>query len=131
VAKRIAFESNTHNLVDNHQFGSRDYHCAIDAVLCVTHNAEEVIKAGRAGTLVLFDIQGFFDNIVGGRAVRMLEIMGFSRELCAWTASFLTPRHTRLCFNGTTSAPFDVPTGVPQGSPLSPILSATYTSMML
>jgi endonuclease/exonuclease/phosphatase family metal-dependent hydrolase len=131
VAKRIMSDSNAFGLISPHQFGSRDYHCTTDAVLTITHNAESCIKAGKVGTLILFDIQGFFDHINAERAVHTLELMGFSDAICRWTQAFLAPRQMHLNFNGVTSDAFSVDTGTPQGSPLSPILSAVYTSFML
>jgi endonuclease/exonuclease/phosphatase family metal-dependent hydrolase len=131
ITRRILYESNSVGIISPHQFGSRDYHCAVDAVLCVTHNAESVMRSGRAGALILFDIQGFFDNIDGPRTVRFFELMGFSHQTCSWVASFLSPRSVSLRFNGTGSSRFPVSTGTPQGSPLSPVLSAIYTTVML
>jgi hypothetical protein len=131
IAKRIMHESNQLGLISPHQFGSRDYHCTTDAILAVTHNAESCIRSGTVGTLILFDIQGFFDNINPDRAIHMFELMGFSREVCEWIRAFLAPRTAYLRFNNKSSETFLVTTGTPQGSPLSPILSAVYTSLML
>jgi hypothetical protein len=131
VARRIMDDSNHFGLIDQHQLGSRDYHCAVDAALCVVHNIEACRLARRAGALLLFDISGFFDNIHTGRALHLLSLMGFPPEVVQWTSSFLAPRNTRLAFNNSSSSPFPVGSGTPQGSPLSPILSATYTSAMI
>jgi hypothetical protein len=131
IAKRIIHESNQFGLISPHQFGSRDYHCTNDAILTITHNAQSCIKSGTVGTLILFDIQGFFDNINGDHAVRMLEIMGFSEHLCKWARAFLAPRTACLRFNDASSEVFEITNGVPQGSPMSPILSAVFTSLML
>ena len=43
-----------------------------------------------------------------------------------WLCSYLEGRQSRLIFDGQTSEPFDLVTGVPQGSPLSPILFLLY-----
>jgi hypothetical protein len=56
-------ESNHFGLIDQHQLGSRDYHCAVDAGLCVVHNIEACHQARHAVALLLFDISGFFNNI--------------------------------------------------------------------
>jgi hypothetical protein len=81
--------------------------------------------------VLLFDIQGFFDNICIDRAVHILKMFGFPNGLCTWVGSFLHDRHIFLSFNKLSSEMIDLDFGTPQGSPLSPILSALYTAPLL
>ena len=85
---------------------------------------------GVCGTL-LFDIQGFFDNVNHSRLTALIESLGFTPEICRWTSSFLKDRVVRLRFNGYTSEEIDLEMGTPQGSPISPVLSIIYTSPLL
>ena len=85
------------------QFSSRDYHCAVDAVMCLMHHAEAAIATGHTAALILFDIQGFFDNINVDRLISIMTNLGVPPPICAWTRSFLTDRCVRLTFNGFTS----------------------------
>jgi len=50
-----------------------------------------------------------------------LKGLGIPLEILKWLQSYLRDRRAELFFDGET-APFSVPSGVPQGSPLSPIL---------
>src|SRR5579859_2810167 len=52
-------------------------------------------------------------------------------QLVKLVASFLTGRTTQLQFNGTTSHSIDIDAGIPQGSPLSPILFMLYNAELL
>src|SRR5436190_7903710 len=45
--------------------------------------------------------------------------------------SFLTGRTTQLRFNGVTSTDINIEAGIPQGSPLSPILFMLYNAELL
>ena len=131
VASRLLHDLNLYSLLPPNQFGSRDYHCTVDAVMCLMHHAEAAIATGHTAALILFDIQGFFDNINVDRLVSIMTNLGFPSAICAWTLSFLTDRRVRLTFNGFTSEAATISHGTPQGSPLSPILSAIYTLPLL
>jgi len=47
-----------------------------------------------------------------------------------WLRSYLAERSARLCFDGEKSKEIRVPAGVPQGSPLSPILFILYSASL-
>jgi len=131
IAKHILSDSHHHDILPNTQFGSHDYHCTTDAALCLVHNAQAAVWAGFTASVVLFDIQGFFDNINIDRIIHIFHNLGFPLSLCSWLRSFLSNRCIRLSFNGFKSDPIILNHGTPQGSPLSPILSAIYTSPLL
>ena len=131
VTSRILHDNLTHQLIPSSQFGSRDYSCAVNAAMCLTHNISDTLKSRNAGTLILFDIQGFFDNIHPGRLVKVFRDLGFPPSLVLWLESFLHDRSVSYQFNGFRGNPFDVDFSSPQGSPLSPIISAIYTSPLL
>jgi hypothetical protein len=61
----------------------------------------------------------------------ILENSGYPPELVRWSAAFLKDRKVRLSFNNSVSEERGQPIGVPQGSPLSPVFSITYTSSLL
>jgi hypothetical protein len=73
----------------------------------------------------------FFDNVNPLRATAILRNKGFPPSVCAWTLSFLTGRKVAIRMGHYISKPFPILNGTPQGSPLSPILSALYTSSLL
>src|SRR5205814_6024854 len=64
------------------------------------------------------------------RLLHELERKGLPRWLIRWVRSFLTSRSTVLSFDGADSAPFQQECGIPQGSPISPILFILYTSTL-
>ena len=131
LAKRIASDINLYSLLPPNQFGSRDYHSAVDAAMCLVHQAEGALSAGRCAATILFDIQGFFDNLNVDRLAHIFRRLGFPPSYGDWLLSFLTNRTVRLTFNSFVSDAINLSHGTPQGSPLSPILSAIYTSPLL
>ena len=73
----------------------------------------------------------FFDNLHVDRLVHVFSLLGFALSLCDWVRSFLTDRRITLSFNGEPLPEVVLNHGTPQGSPLSPILSAIYILPLL
>jgi hypothetical protein len=131
VAKLIYRDMSRHSLVPTTQFGGRNSSSTLDAGLTLVHDIQSAHHAGLRTGLLLFDIQGFFDNVNHERLVSVFENLGFAPELVNWCRPFLSDRTVRLKFNKRTSDPFDFVVGTPQGSPVSPVLSIIYTSPLL
>jgi Reverse transcriptase (RNA-dependent DNA polymerase)/Endonuclease-reverse transcriptase len=131
VAKLIYRDLTNHDLVATTQFGGRNASSTLDAGLALLHDIQAAHQSGLRTGILLFDIQGFFDNINHDRLTRIFADLGFAPELVSWCKSFLKDRTVRLKFNGRTSDPFDFEVGTPQGSPVSPVLSIIYTSPLL
>jgi len=119
------------DLIPTNQFGGRLVSSTIDAGLCLIHDVQNVHTAGLRTGICLFDVSGFFDNVNCARLVQLIQNLGFAPEIIQWCRSFLEDRKVHLKFNGSLLDPFDMSTGTPQGSPVSPILSIIYTSPLL
>ncbi|KAF8630476.1 hypothetical protein AX17_005408 [Amanita inopinata Kibby_2008] len=132
IAQRLTYEAGHGNLIPTNQFGGRDKSSVIDAGLSLTHNIQAAWKNGLSLSFLAIDIKGYFDNVNHDRLVHMLKLLGFTPEIVAWTKSFLTDcvvciRVDDHTGNHTTLAGV----GIPQGSPISPILSSIYTAFIL
>ena len=131
VTKLIYRDMSKHALVPTTQFGGRNASSALDAGLTVLHDIQMAHHTGLRSGILLFDIQGFFDNINHGCLIKVFTDLGFAPELVSWCSSFLKDRTVKLKFNGKTSKPFDFTVGTPQGSPVLLVLSIIYTSPLL
>jgi len=132
VFPRVRGREPTSNvLLSARQFGSHNYHTAPDAVLSVIHTVQTSIKSRHVTALLLFDIQGFFNNLHVNQLVHVFGLLSFAPSLCNWVRSFLTDRRITLSFNGEPLPEVVLNHGTPQGSPLSPILSAIYILPLL
>jgi len=131
VARLIYRDMDKHSLIPTTQFGGQNASSTLDAGLTLLHDIQSAHQAGLYTGLLLFDIQGFFDNINHKRLVQIMADLGFALEIVNWCCSFLRDRSVRLRFNGRTSDPFKFTVGTPQGSPASPVLSIIYTAHLL
>ena len=131
VAKRILLEANQFHLLPSSQFGSQDFHSIVDAAMCLTHSIQACVKTSHVGALILFNIQGFFNNLHVDCLTQLVISLGFAPSLCRWVRSFLTDRHVTMSINGEPSPELVLNHGTPQGSPLSPLLSTIYLIPLL
>jgi hypothetical protein len=99
VAKLFYSEMDKHAIVPTNQFRGRNTSSTLDAGLALMHDIQSAHQARLHCGLLLFDIQGFFDNINHKRMVQTLANFGFAPELVNWCRSFLQNRMVRLCFN--------------------------------
>ena len=132
IAKRITNDIALYpDILPSNQFGSRPQYSTTDAALALVHRIQATRTSGYHAALILFDISGFFDHIDANRTCDIFEKKGFPPNMVKWVFSFLTDRCASMRLDSTTLAPFERPDGTPQGSPLSPIISAIYTSFLL
>src|SRR6267154_3031630 len=131
VAKILYREITKHALVPTMQFGGQNTSSTMDAGLTLLHDIQAAHKAGLRTGVLLFDIQGFFNNINHERLTQIFTNLGFAPELMKWCRLFLKDCTIHFCFNGKLSDPFDFMMGTPQGSPVSSVLSTIYTSPLL
>ena len=131
MARLIYSEIIRFDLLPTNQFGGRMASSTLDAGLTLTHDIQVAHTAGLRTGLLLFDIQGYFDNINRERLTQLVEDLGFAQEITLWTRAFLSERTVRLKFNNNMSDPFSLEVGTPQGSPISPVLSSLYTHALL
>jgi hypothetical protein len=131
VAKRVNNDIEEHGLLSMSQFGLRPAHCTVDAVATLVHRIQATRATNNTGALLLFDISGFFDNINPERAAHILGNLGFPENVRKWMLSFLQGCTTTLRIGDHSSQAFPINNGTPQGLPLSPILSALYTTSLL
>jgi len=132
IARRLIFEIGKFNLVLTNQFGGRDKSSVIDACLSLTHDIQAAWKNGLVASAMTIDIKGYFNHVNHARLIHTLQLLGFAPQLVSWLRSFLHERTIIMRIGKHLSQPIPVAgVGIPQGSPLSPVLSTIYTFNIL
>lgn len=82
-------------------------------------------------TAAFLDQKGAFDNIHVPKLMRNLQLRGVPARMVDWIASFLNTRYTLIGISGFQDKPRQIRRGLPQGSPLLPILYLFYNADLL
>ncbi|KJZ71458.1 hypothetical protein HIM_09144 [Hirsutella minnesotensis 3608] len=127
-ATRLSYLANTTGLLSPSQLGGRKQRSAIDTALLLLHHIQKEQESNKRAitSTLLLDIKGAFDYVSKEQLLRVLEGLDLPRALISWVGHFLTGRKIQLAFEGQIQPLTDLETGVPQGSPISPILFLLY-----
>ncbi|KAI1005855.1 hypothetical protein K3495_g2360 [Podosphaera aphanis] len=126
LAKRMAHLAITYDVVGNQQFGALPKRSATDLVSYVVHDIEEARSQGWASTFVTLDVQRAFDAVLHNRLVTRMQEQGWPNHILRWTKSFLAHRRVQVRYPGGVTTQRELVCGVPQGSPISPLLFLLY-----
>ena len=78
----------------------------------------------------MLDVSGAYDNVSHERLLHNLKKRRLG-QLVPWVKSFLSNRSTKIRMPEGISGQFSTPTGIPQGSPISPILYLVYNADLI
>ena len=81
--------------------------------------------------MLSLDISGAFDHVSHERLLWILRKKGLLEWMIKFIQAFLTGRTTKIVFDGYESEKIPTPIGIPQGSPLLPILFLFFISKLL
>lgn len=129
-ARRLAHYAVTLGLVPETQFGGVPGRSVEDAGLTFVSDVDTAARSHLATSAMTFDITGYFDRASHPQLLASLHEAKLPTPLVRWVASFLTVRQTAVCGDGKVGEKAPVRTGIPQGSPVSPILAALFSKTL-
>ncbi len=130
MCRRIAQAAEEQLLLPEGQMGNRPGRSTELAIRVVTNAVHTAWRHGATASLLQLYISGAFDTVNHTRLLDTMRAKGFPLWAVRWTRSFLTERTTRLRFDNAATEPIALQAGVPQGSPLSPILFVLYIASL-
>ena len=120
------------DLIPASQAGFRRHRSTADAVNQIVQKAFDSLqhKPSRRTLIVAVDIKAAFDTVWRGGLLRKLADAGIHPRWLRWLRAFLTDRRANVRWNSATSRWRIFKEGLPQGSPLSPLLYLLYTASL-
>ncbi|KJZ69202.1 hypothetical protein HIM_11402 [Hirsutella minnesotensis 3608] len=123
VAERISYAVETYGLLPANHFGARKRRSAEQALLLLQEQVYKAWRNHKVLSLISFDVKGAYNGVCKDRLLERMKARGIPAELVRWVDAFCSGRKASLVVNGYTSEQRELPqAGLPQGSPLSPIL---------
>ena len=108
------------------QSGFRKHKSTQDNIFKIIESCKQSLQAKEKCGIVLFDIEKAFDKAPHKGILKALDALKCPPLLGNWLCSFLSSRKFVVEINGTLSELSNIQTGVPQGSPLSPLLFSLF-----
>lgn len=123
VARRLSYWAETHNLLPTNQFGARPRRSCEQALVILTESIKDAWRQRKVLSLVSFDVKGAYNGVPREVMADRLSRRGIPSSIVRWVQSFCSGRRATVVVNGFETEAMDVAfPGLPQGSPLSPVL---------
>jgi ribonuclease HI len=131
LARRITYLAERHRMLPIAHAGGRRLASCEHGIHVFLERIHSVWRERQVASMLLLDVSGAFDNVSHKRLLHNLRKRGIHPQLVGWLSSYLTGRKSTLKLSDGIGEEFTVDTGIPQGSPLSPILYLFYNADML
>ncbi|KAJ5598905.1 reverse transcriptase [Penicillium lagena] len=130
IARRISYVVEEEGLLPETHLGGRRGISKDHAIQIMIDRIRTAWGKGQTVSLLTLDVSGAYDYVSHIRLIHNLQKRRLG-QLAPWTSAFLTGRSTRIRMPEGISDRIQTPTGIPQGSPLSPILYLLYNADLI
>jgi ribonuclease HI/exonuclease III len=131
LARRLQYYAEQYHLLPRNHTGGRKATSSEHALHMLIEKVHAAWAEGEVASLLLLDVTGAFDNVSHERLTHNLRKRHIHPDITGWIGSYLRNRTTEIRLSEGTTEPIPANTGIPQGSPLSPILYLFYNADLL
>ena len=129
VAARLSYMAEEHRLLPANHFGARPRRSAEQALNVLVERTYQAWRSGKILTLVSFDVKGAFNGVHSDVLERRLAARRVPEQMVRWIRDFCSCRYASVIVGGYESEAREIEyAGIPQGSPLSPLLYIFYNA---
>ena len=131
IASRLTYLADTYGLLPSRHTGGRKLASTDHAMHVLLQRIHKAWADGEVASLLLLDVSGAFNNVSRPRLLHNLRARRLCPTLVRWVESFLKGRSSTIKLQEYTAPSAPIQTGIPQGSPLSPILYLFYNADLI
>ena len=128
VCSQLSDYLEQNKLLPNNQHGFRPRRSTMTAWNEVQLDWAQKTEDGLITGVLLWDLSAAFDTLDCNGLCDKLSLFGVQPRSVKWVRSFLTGRRQKVKIGSSVSRSRDVPTGVPQGGVLSPLIFVLFVS---
>lgn len=128
VAKSLSSECEQHNLLEANQFGVRPGRTTTDVLHMLMGFVKDAWCKGDIAVSLFLDIKSAFPSVNHNVLVHDMWMCRVPAELMRWVHAKLSNCMVRLDFDDHTLELLQLPTGIDQGCPISPISYLFYNT---
>jgi hypothetical protein len=132
MARRISEYLERTNKLPRTQFGARPRRSSEQELTILVERIYAAWRQKKVLSLLTFDVQGAYNGVNKNILFQRMSAVGIPTRIARWVYSFCNACTACVSLNEYCSetAPIEQP-GLPQGSPLSPILYIIYNASLL
>ena len=133
MSRKLSYLAEHHDWLPASQMGARPGRSTETALELLTEQIHTVWSTGndKVATLLSMDVARAFPTVNHARLIHNLRKKRVPDWIVKWVISFVDDRSSTLSFLGRTTEVLPIRTGLPQGSPMSPILYLFFNAGLL